>query len=244
MRVGVLVPVAIGAQVAMQPGHVVHHRHLALDVILQGIFPGHGLGRGGGIINHRQRAPGEGHGIELAVLADGIDIEEFREHVGDARHLALVDGFDEIGGNQDRHMAEIDGDEINLAGAARLQPRDHLFVGVDVGGGKGDLVVLEEGANLQGLVIALPADPVYGRIGKAGRSAQGEAAARRGKGHQELPPVEAGKAGKIVFMNAHCFLPGLRFQFGGQLLAAMLQKNFSGIAAQPRRSPWPLRRTC
>ena len=61
-------------------------------------------------------------------------------------------------------MAVIDGDEVDLAGAAGLQLGDDLLVGVDVGGGKRDVVVGEEGAGLQRLVIALPADPVCRRV--------------------------------------------------------------------------------
>ena len=94
-RVGVLVPVAIGAQVASSPVMSSTIATLPLTSSFKAVLPARSaLGGRRGIIDHRQRAPGERHGIELAVLADRIDIEEFREDVADARHLALVDRLD------------------------------------------------------------------------------------------------------------------------------------------------------
>src|SRR5262249_35835815 len=181
-----------------ETGCIVDHGNLALVFVLQRVLPRRGALDGSGIVDHGQRAPGEGHGIERAIPGDRVDVEEFGENVPDSRQPAFVDGLDQIGRHEDGYVAVVDGDEIYLPRPAGLQLGDDLLVRVDVGGSQRDAVVGEERPELQRLVVALPTKPSDRRIGPRPRQAERHRACGRGGTQYELSAIDC---------NGHVILP-------------------------------------
>ena len=117
-----------------------------------------GVGNDGRIVHHRPRAPGEGHAIELAVDIEIGVVAEQRNHLLEIGNARRVDRLDEVELREQRDVAHVGRDDVDLADAARAQLGDDLVIVADIGGVEGDVLRSWEIVEGDRIVIALPAE--------------------------------------------------------------------------------------